>query len=96
MDLDPQACLTFSLGLEPDDVDPTIHDVLVGRVRPSQAVVEVPDDDFRLLPANIDLAGVEAYLLTRTGREYALRQILERARRLRRACCSTARRRSAS
>src|SRR3954451_8741083 len=77
VDLDPQACLTFSLGLEPDDVDPTIHDVLVGRVSPSQAVVEVPDDDFRLLPANIDLAGAEAYLLTRTGREYALRQILE-------------------
>jgi chromosome partitioning protein len=77
VDLDPQACLTFSLGLEPDDLDPTVHDVLVGRVAPAEAVVEVPEDDFGLLPANIDLAGAEAYLLTRTGREYALRQILE-------------------
>jgi len=76
VDLDPQACLTFSLGLEPDDLEPTVHDVLVGRAGPREAVVEVPDDDFALLPANIDLAGAEAYLLTRTGREYALRGIL--------------------
>jgi chromosome partitioning protein len=54
-----------------------VHDVLVGRAGPAEALVEVPDDDFALLPANIDLAGAEAYLLTRTGREYALRQILE-------------------
>jgi len=76
VDLDPQACLTFSLGLEPDDLEPTVHDVLVGRAGPREAVVEVPDDDFALLPANIDLAGAEAYLLTRTGREYALRGFL--------------------
>ncbi|MFL5799539.1 MAG: ParA family protein [Actinomycetota bacterium] len=77
VDLDPQACLTFSLGLDPDELEPTIHDVLVGRADPSEAVVAVPGDDFDLLPANIDLAGAEAYLLTRTGREYALRQVLE-------------------
>ncbi len=80
VDLDPQACLTFSLGLEPDDLEPTVHDVLVGRAGPTEAVVDVPDDDFALLPANIDLAGAEAYLLTRTGREYALRQILDELR----------------
>ncbi len=77
VDLDPQACLTFSLGIEPDDVSPTIHDVLLGRVGAGAAIVEVPDDAFDLLPANIDLAGAEAYLLTRTGREYALRTALE-------------------
>jgi len=31
VDLDPQAALTYSLGFEPDDVEPTIHDVLAGR-----------------------------------------------------------------
>jgi chromosome partitioning protein len=79
VDLDPQACLTFSLGLDPDDLEPTVHDVLVGRVGAGAAIVPVPDDGFDLLPANIDLAGAEAYLLMRTGREYALRQALEEA-----------------
>src|SRR5512135_1539628 len=32
VDLDPQASLSYSMGLDPDSLDVTIHDVLVGRV----------------------------------------------------------------
>ena len=32
VDLDPQACLTFSLGLDPEALELSIHDVLLGRV----------------------------------------------------------------
>ncbi len=76
VDLDPQACLTFSLGLDPEALDLSVHDVLLGRVSAGMALQktnEGPD----LLPATIDLAGSEAMLLTRTGREYALRAALE-------------------
>jgi len=76
VDLDPQACLTFSLGLDPDALDLSVHDVLLGRVSAGMALhktQEGPD----VLPATIDLAGCEAMLLTRTGREYALRGALE-------------------
>ncbi len=79
VDLDPQACLTFSLGLDPDDLDLSIHDVLLGRVSARMALkntAEGPD----LLPATIDLAGCEAQLLMRTGREYVLRQALDEVR----------------
>lgn len=75
IDLDPQACLTFSLGLDPDALDTTIHDVLVGRVPIGKAVTQLAEVD--LVPANIDLAGAEAYLLTRTGREYTLNAAIE-------------------
>jgi chromosome partitioning protein len=77
VDLDPQACLTFSLGFDPDELQPSIHDVFVGRCGIDTTVLPVEDDSFELVPANIDLAGAEAYLLTRTGREYALRSALE-------------------
>jgi chromosome partitioning protein len=76
VDLDPQAALTYSLGFEPDDVEPTIHDVLAGRTPATDAVLSV-EEGFDLLPANIDLAGAEAYLLGRTAREYALKEALE-------------------
>jgi len=79
VDLDPQACLTFSMGFDPDELDPTVHDVLVGRCPLEKAVLAVDDEGFDLVPSNIDLAGAEAYLLTRTGREYALGQALEEA-----------------
>src|SRR5205823_7378220 len=70
VDLDPQACLTFALGLEPDQCSPTLHDVLLQRVKATDAVIDV--GRVQLLPANIDLAGSEVHLLTRTGREHAL------------------------
>jgi chromosome partitioning protein len=79
VDLDPQACLTFSLGLDPESLDLSIHDVLLGRVSAHMVVLraeEGPD----VLPATIDLAGCEAMLLTRTGREHYLRQALDEVR----------------
>jgi len=77
VDLDPQACLTFSLGFDPDKLQPTIHDVFVGRCGLETTILPVDEESFEIVPANIDLAGAEAYLLTRTGREYALRSALE-------------------
>lgn len=76
IDLDPQACLTFSMGLDPEGLEFSIHDVLLGRVAARLAVLPT-DDGPDILPATIDLAGAEAHLLTRTGREYALRSALE-------------------
>src|SRR3954465_1781870 len=76
VDLDPQACLTFSLGFDPDQLELSVHDVLLGRVSAGMVVHRTkggPD----LLPATIDLAGCEAVLLTKTGREQTLRMALE-------------------
>jgi chromosome partitioning protein len=76
VDLDPQAALTYTLGFEPDEIDPTIHDVLLGR-RPLSETILAAEEGFDLVPSNIDLAGAEAVLLGRTAREYALREALE-------------------
>ncbi|MBV9091707.1 MAG: ParA family protein [Mycobacteriaceae bacterium] len=75
VDLDPQGCLTFSLGHDPDKLPVSVHEVLLGEVEPSAALVET-EEGMTLLPANIDLAGVEAMLLMRAGREYALKRAL--------------------
>ena len=77
VDLDAQACLTFSLGVDPDEVEMSINEVLVGRgVSARDAVVKCADG-VDLIPSAIELAGVEAQLLPRPGREYVLRSILE-------------------
>lgn len=75
VDLDPQACLTFSLGLDPETLDMSLHDVLLERLSVGMAI-RPTEDGPDLLPATIDLAGTEAQLLTRTGREHALRLVL--------------------
>jgi chromosome partitioning protein len=73
IDLDPQGALTYSLGIDPDELDETINDVLIRRL-PMQKVIQTREVD--LVPANIDLAGAEAVLLAKTGREYALERAL--------------------
>ena len=75
VDLDPQACLTFSTGIDPEDLDRSLHDVLVNRQPASEILLKVRD--VHLLPASIDLAGAEVHLLSRPGREYVLARAIE-------------------
>ena len=76
VDLDAQACLTFSLGLDPDEIDVSVHDVLLGKATVTDAVVEAAEG-LHLLPATIDLAGAEAALLPLAGREFVLKHALD-------------------
>jgi chromosome partitioning protein len=76
VDLDPQACLTFSLGIDPEDLEISVHHVLTKGLHPSEAIIET-EDDVDLLPATIELARAEADLLTRTGREHVLAGALD-------------------
>ncbi len=62
VDLDPQACLTFSLGVDPDAVESSMHDVIVAGAALADVVVRC-DDGVDLVPSTIDLAGAEAVLL---------------------------------
>jgi chromosome partitioning protein len=76
VDLDPQAALTFALGIDPEDLEASVHQVLLGEDKVASVLLTV-DDGPDLLPATIDLAAAEAQLLTRTGREHVLRVALE-------------------
>ena len=80
VDLDPQACLTFSLGVDPDAVESSVHDVLVGGAALGEVVVGC-DEGIDLVPSTIDLAGAEAVLLSRPAREYVLQGALHDVRR---------------
>ncbi len=71
VDLDPQACLTFSLGVDPEDLELSVHQVLTKGLNPAEVILET-EDGVDLLPATIELARAEADLLTRTGREHVL------------------------
>jgi chromosome partitioning protein len=76
VDLDPEACLTFSLGL--DQIDLSLHDVLLGRVPASLALHKTWEGP-ALLPATIDVVGSAATLLAAAGGELRLRSELEAA-----------------
>lgn len=74
VDLDPQACLTYAAGLDPENLESSLHDVFVGRVGAKDVVVTA--GRCSMLPASIDLAGSEIALATKVGREHALARAL--------------------
>ncbi len=75
VDLDPQACLTFSLGVDPEGLELSLHDVFRERVSAALALRSV-GEGVDLLPSTIDLTGSEVALHDQPGREYVLRKAL--------------------
>ena len=76
VDLDPQGCLTYSLGLDPETLELSVYEVLLGKVSIGMAIQKTADGP-DILPATIELSGGEAELLARIGREHALRTALD-------------------
>lgn len=75
IDLDSQASLTISVGLEPLEVEQTIVDVLRKEGLPIMECVQRLSDRLHIVTSIIDLAPMEMELLSRASRE----KILDRA-----------------
>jgi len=73
VDLDPQGNLTMSQGLNPDEIDRSMYDVLVHKL-PLEQVIQEREID--LAVSSIDLAGAELALSSMIGRERALEKAL--------------------
>ncbi len=86
VDCDPQSSLTISLGNpHPDDLPVTLSDIM-GKVltdqpiAPGEGILHHPEG-VDLMPANIQLSGMEVSLVNAMSRETILRQYLDTVRR---------------
>ena len=82
VDVDPQSSLTISMGWpRPDELDTTLS-TLMGKVledkpiQPGEGILHHPEG-VDLLPASIELAGMEVGLVNAMSREKVLKQVLE-------------------
>jgi chromosome partitioning protein len=73
VDLDPQGNLTMSQGMNPDEIERSMFDVLVHRL-PIEEIIEKREVDVAV--SSIDLAGAELALSSMIGRERALEKAL--------------------
>ena len=86
VDVDPQASLTISMGWpRPDELDTTLS-TLMGKaladkpVQPGEGILHHAEG-VDLIPANIELAGMEVGLVNAMNREKVLKQVLESSKR---------------
>ena len=73
VDLDPQGNLTMSQGMDPDQVERSMYDVLVHSI-PIEEIIHRAEVDVAV--SSIDLAGAEMALSSMIGRERALQKAL--------------------
>ncbi len=73
IDLDPQGNLTMSQGIDPDQVETSMYDVLVDHI-PIRDVIAEREIDIAV--ASIDLAGAEIAMSMQIGRERSLEKAL--------------------
>jgi chromosome partitioning protein len=76
IDLDPQGHLTQCLGINHDDFEATLYNVLIERMDIRDVVVDTPMPNLKLIPASLDLSPVELALTSVNAREMRLRKSL--------------------
>ena len=74
VDLDPQAHLTYGLGIQAHELDYTVYEVLKGEVGATEAVVR--RDGLEVLPSSLSLSAAEVELSGMAGREFLLKEAL--------------------
>lgn len=85
VDMDPQASLTIALGWQrPDDISTTVATVMAKMMNDEMLIAgEVilhHEEGVDLLPANIELSGMEVSLVNAMSRENILKQYMETVR----------------
>jgi ATPases involved in chromosome partitioning len=85
IDLDSQANLTMALGYQnPDDMEYTVSNVLHKAVKeeqvdPAEGILTTAEG-IDLMPANVQLSGLELSLINEYGREVVLKQYIDEVR----------------
>ncbi|MDP3892888.1 ParA family protein [Nocardioides sp.] len=81
VDFDPQGSLSVGLGLNPNEMEWTVYNLLMQRdVTLDDVVVPSGVPGMDLLPSNIDLSAAEVQLVHEVAREQTLQRVLEAAR----------------
>ncbi|MYF71083.1 MAG: ParA family protein [Proteobacteria bacterium] len=76
VDMDPQGNATVGCGVDPAELEVTVCDLLLEEHEGSVAVRPAGVGGFGVLPANQDLTLAEVRLLSHSGRERRLKQVL--------------------
>ena len=76
IDADPQANATSAVGVDPNEIEASIYDCMIGNATAKETVVDTALPELKLLPANINLVGAEVEMIDVDRREYRMQDAL--------------------
>lgn len=77
IDIDPQGNMTSGLGVEKEDVENTIYELLLGEAEVDACLQETVVEGLKLIASNINLAAAEIELIGEAEKEFILQKALE-------------------
>lgn len=77
VDFDPQGNETSGLGVEKDDVEHTVYELLIEECKVEDCIVKEVQPRLDLMPSNVNLAGAEIELLEIEQKERVLKKSLD-------------------
>ena len=80
IDADPQGNTTSGLGIDKNNVDKTIYEVLLGEAKIQEAIIKNVFDKLSVLPANVNLAAAEIEMIGTDSKEYILNKEVDKVR----------------
>ena len=80
IDIDPQGNTTSGLGVDKEHLENTVYEVLIGDGELKDCIMPLDIKNLSIIPANVNLAGAEIELLNSEGKEYILKEKIEKVR----------------
>lgn len=73
IDMDPQGNMSSGLGVDKNEVEKTVYDLIIGNIGIEECIFEEVIENLDVLPSNIDLSAAEIELIGVDNKEYILR-----------------------
>lgn len=73
IDLDPQGNTTSGLGVEKENLENTVYELMIGECTIRESMIKSEIEGLQLIPSNVNLAGAEIELLGINEKEYILK-----------------------
>ena len=80
LDMDPQGNMTSGLGVDKDEVEKTIYDLIIGNIDIEECICKDVLENLDVLPSNINLSAAEIELIGVENKEYILRDEVEKVK----------------
>lgn len=80
IDIDPQGNTTSGLGVNKNNLENTIYQMMIGECSLQECLIKTDFDNLYLLPSNVNLAGAEIELIGISEREYILKNYIDKVR----------------
>ena len=80
VDMDPQGNMTSGLGLDKNNVERTIYDLIIGEAEIQDVIKKDVIENLDIIPTSIDLSAAEIELIDVEDKEYILRNAIHKVK----------------